>query len=373
MWMILAGLLSPAAMGQSSVEGLEQALAGVQEQFPEEIASDALYRAALGGVVDHLGKQLGVSDNRVLSPEEYTQIEAWMDGERHGIGAEFSIVPGRGMALSTVFSQSPAALAGLKAGDLLISIDNHPFIGLPAPVIQARVQRQKTPSLVFDVRRDNGTVSRVEVERGSYQIPSVSARRDQDALVIRILFFGSGAASQVQAALQDWSGAAIVLDLRDNPGGSLDEMVAIADLFLDPEAVIVQTAHGGETGYTMHGTEPALWTGGVMILVNRGTSEVAEALAAALQDHGRARVVGTRSAGQGIRSSFYPAGRGLMLKIADTRMTSPSGRSWHSQGLTPDIFVQSQQLTLPALGRSAPPDIQRDAAVRLISTQESDR
>jgi carboxyl-terminal processing protease len=222
------------------------------------------------------------------------------------------------------------------------------------------------------VRRNNGTVSRVEVERGTYQIPSVSARRDQDALVIRILFFGSGAASQVQAALQDWSGPAIVLDLRDNPGGSLDEMVAVADLFLDPEAVIVQTAHGGETGYTMHGTEPALWTGGVMILVNRGTSEVAEALAAALQDHGRARVVGTRSAGQGIRSSFYPAGRGLMLKIADTRMTSPSGRSWHSQGLTPDIFVQSQQLTLPALGRSAPPDIQRDAAVRLISTQESD-
>jgi carboxyl-terminal processing protease len=372
MWMILAGLLGSMVHAQSSVEGLEAALAEIEGRFPETVSSDALYRAALVGVAAHLGEQLGATENKVMSAEEYAAAEAWLEGERFGIGTEFSIVPGRGMVLTAVFPDSPAAGVGLKAGDLLVSIDNHPFTGLPAPVIQARVQRQKTQDLVFDVRRLDGSIGRVAVSRGSYQIPTVISRRDRDALVLRIMFFGSGAAAEVGTALADWSGAAVVLDLRDNPGGSMDEMVATADLFLDPDAVVVETALGNEDSFTLIGTGPAQWSGSVMVLVNQGTADVAEAFVAALQDHGRARVVGTRSAGQGIRSSFYPAGRGLVLKIADTRMSSPSGRSWHGKGLAPDIYVQSHQLTLPALGRPAPPDIQRDTAIRLISTESAD-
>ena len=111
----------------------------------------------------------------------------------------------------------------------------------------------------------------------------------------------------------------------------------------------------------------------MMVLVNQGTSEAAEAFVAALQDHGRARVVGTRSAGRAIRDSYYPAGRDLVLKIADTFLKAPSGRSWHGNGIRPDVFVQSQQITLPALGRPSPPDLQRDAAIQLISVGEDDQ
>ena len=373
MWLILAGLFGSVAFAQSDVQGLEKTLQEVGSRFPQTITGDALYRAALVGVAEHLGAQLGVSENQVMTAAEHRDTAAWLDGRRYGIGTEFSVVAGRGMALTSVFPGGPADAAGLKVGDLLVSIDNHPFTGLPAPVIQARIQRQKTEHLVFDVRHEDGTVSRVPVSRGEFSVPTVSVRRDRDALVVRILFFGSGAAAEVKRALSQWSGAAVVLDLRDNPGGSLDEMVATADLFLDPDAVVVETSHGGEEHYTLYGTEPAAWTGSMIVLVNQGTSEAAEAFVAALQDHGRARVVGTRSAGRGIRDSYYPAGRDLVLKIADTFLKSPSGRSWHSNGIRPDVFVQSQQITLPALGRPSPPDLQRDAAIQLISVGEDDR
>jgi len=345
-------------------------MAQIQERFPETVSGDALYRAALVGVAAHLGERLGVTENKVMTTAEHAKTEAWLEGERFGIGAEFSIVAGRGVVLTTVFPDSPAASAGLKADDLLVSIDNHPFIGLPAPVIQARVDRHKAGKLIFDVLRKDGTIGRVTVIRSDYQMPAVIHRRVRDGLVLRIAFFGTGAAAEVEAAISEWSGAAVILDLRDNAGGSIDEMVATADLFLDPDTAVVETAHGGGGRYTLYGTEPAQWTGNVLILMNQGTSGVAEAFVAALQDHDRVhQVVGTRSAGLGIRSSYYPAGRGLVLKIADTRMTSPSGRSWHGKGLVPNVMVQSQQITLPALGRPAPPDLQRDAAIQFINAE----
>ncbi len=368
MLLMLTGLLASVASGQSSVEGLEDALEKIQERFPQTVSGDELYRAALIGVANHLGDKLGVRENRVLTDVEHKDREAWLEGQRFGFGVEFSTIPGRGMLLTKVFPESPASEAGLLKGDLVVSVNDHPFTGLPTQAILDRVHVERTASSVFDVRRVNGTIGRMKVTKGTYEHPTMWVRRDRDSLVIRVPYFGSGVASLIADALEGWQGAAVVLDLRDNSGGSIDEMVATADLFLDPDAVVVGTATGKDVGHYLLGLEAPKWTNDVAIMMNKGTAGVAEAFVAALQDHGRARVVGTRSAGRGLKTSFYPAGRGLVLEIADTQLSSPSGRSWHGKGLMPDVFVEAQQLSLPVRHAPEPPDLQKDAAIRLIST-----
>lgn len=369
MWSTITAIcaLSSGALAQEAIEGLDQAMAQVHAHFPDVVTTDALYNAALQGMVDHLGDVMGAKVNRVLSPTEYANIETWMAGHRSGFGAEFGIVPGRGMVLTDVFPDGPADHAGMQPGDLIISMDDHSFTGLSERIIHAQIQVSKGNLSVFDVRRADGTVDRVSVERGPYRVPLLRHRVLNGVLVARIPFFATGTAEALAETLHTAeSFSAVVLDLRDNGGGLLAESVASADQFLDPGAVIVRLNHEGqETRLT--GPSVASWTGSVVVLINRGTSGVAEALAASLRDHDRATIVGTRSAGQGIQTSHFPAGRGFVLEIADTHLSPPTGESWHSIGVIPDITVESQPLSMPVTHSPLIPDLQRDAALRLIS------
>ncbi len=370
---VLAALcaMAPHVRAQESLEGLDEALSNVQSHFPQAVTSDSLYSAALQGVVAHLGEVMGVPNNRVMSPNEFAGVEAWMAGHRSGIGAEFGIVAGRGMVLTDVFPEGPAEDAGLQAGDLIVSMDNHPFTGLSAGEIYSQVRSSSAQLSVFDIRRSDGTISRVDVQRGEYQLPALRHRVVGDALVARIPFFGTGTAEALAEALQSTEAySAVVLDLRDNGGGLLAEAVATADQFLDPGAVVVQLEHDGQQDPIL-GPSVSIWVGATVVLINHGTTGVAEGLAAALQDHRRATIVGTRSAGQGVQTSHYPAGRGFVLEIADTNLTSPSGQSWHGTGVVPDIVVEAQQLTIPVRTIPIPPDLQRDAALQLISNEQS--
>ena len=111
-----------------------------------------------------------------------------------------------------------------------------------------------------------------------------------------------------------------------------------------------------------------VWVQSVVVLVNQGTQGVAEAFAAALRDNGRCVLVGTRSAGRSVDSSVYPVGRGYVMKVADIHLASPSGVNWSQHGLDPNVVVESTGLSLPVRGVVSPPDLQRDTAIRLISS-----
>jgi carboxyl-terminal processing protease len=369
MWSTITAIcaLSSGALAQEAIEGLDQALAQVHAHFPEVVTTDALYHAALQGMVNHLGDVMGAQVNRVMSPAEYANIETWMAGHRSGFGAEFGIVAGRGMVLTDVFPNGPADHAGMQPGDLIISMDEHPFTGLSETRIHARIQASVGSLSVFDVRRADGTLHRVSIERGPYQVPLLRHRVLNDVLVVRIPFFATGTAEALAETLHTVeSFSAVVLDLRDNDGGLLAESVASADQFLDPGAIIIRLNHD-EQETQLTGPSVASWTGPVVVLINRGTSGVAEALAASLRDHHRATILGTRSAGQGIQTSHFPAGRGFVLEIADTHLGPPTGKSWHSVGVVPDITVEAQPLSIPDPSSPLIPDLQRDAALRLIS------
>jgi len=373
MWCLIFTLVWVPAGRAEDVDGLEAALSDIHARFPKEVASDTLYRAALEGVAKHLGTVMGIEGNRVLTESEQQEHASWLEGERTGIGAEFSILPGRGLLITEVFEGGPASTAGLKPGDLVVSMNDHPFTGQGAQRIHAHVRRCSGPSAVLDVRRTDGAIRRVDIQRGAYRVPPVRTPEEPLATpVARVPFFGKGTAVALENFLREQrNAAAVIIDLRDNEGGSLDEVVESADLFLDPGSIVVNRGKVREHMEPLSASKPAVWVRNVVILVNQGTEGVAEAFAAALRDNGRCVLVGTRSAGRAVETSLYPAGRGFVMQVADIHLASPSGRSWSQQGLKPNVLVESTGLSVP-VGIAGPiPDLQRDTAIRLISTTGS--
>ena len=373
MWCLFVALVvAPRARAQEQedISGLEEALSEIQDRFPAEVASDGIYRAALEGVAQHLGEVMGIDDNEVLTQREYAAHMAWMQGRRKGIGADFSILAGRGLLITEVFTDGPADRGGLAAGDLVVSMNDHPFIGLRRDAIHFLVRRVKSSETVFDVRRKDGSIRRVTVERGGYALPPIRGGESADQTpVARIPFFGKGTAAALKTFLERWEDAtAVVIDLRDNEGGTLEEVVSAADLFLDSGSIVVQKGRDRSEMEPITATAPPVWLRNVVVLMNQGTQGVAEAFAAALAENGRCVLVGTRSGGRAVDTSVYPAGRGFVLRVADTHLATPSGSSWSERGLAPNVVVESTGLSIPVGPVAIPPDLQRETAIRLIST-----
>jgi carboxyl-terminal processing protease len=370
MWCLIFTLVWVPAGQAEDVDGLEVALADIHARFPKAVDSDMLYRAALEGVAKHLGTVMGVTGNQVLTEAEQEEHASWLEGERTGIGAEFSILPGRGLLITEVFEGGPASDAGLVSGDLVVSMNEHPFTGQAAQRIHAQVRRCSGPSAVLDVRRSDGVIRRVDIQRGGYRVPPVRISEEtMPTPVARVPFFGKGTAEALERFLHEQTNAAaVIIDLRDNEGGSLDEVVESADLFLDPGSIVVNRGKEREHMEPVSASKPAVWLRDVVLLVNQGTEGVAEAFAAALRDNGRCVLVGTRSGGRAVETSLYPAGRGLVMQVADIHLASPSGRSWSQQGLKPNVLVESTGLSIPIGIGGTIPDLQRDTAIRLIST-----
>jgi carboxyl-terminal processing protease len=372
MWVFFVALVVvPRARAQEDVVGLEQALSEIQDRFPAEVASNSLYRAALDGVARHLGEVMGIDDNKVLTQVEYAAHMAWLQGHRKGIGADFSILSGRGLLITEVFSGGPADRGGLTAGDLVVSMNDHPFIGLRREAIHFLVRRAKRAETIFDVRRKDGSIRRVTVERGGYALPPIRSSESVDQTpVARIPFFGKGTAVALKSFLEQWDEAsAVVIDLRDNEGGTLEEVVSAADLFLDPGSIVVHKGRQRSDLEPITSDMPPVWVRNVVVLINQGTQGVAEAFAAALAENGRCVLVGTRSGGRAVDTSVYPAGRGFVLQVADTYLATPSGSSWSERGLAPNVVVESTGLIMPVGPVGSPPDLQRETAIRLISTE----
>ncbi len=367
---MIAMVAFPRNAAAEDLTGLEAALLEINDQFPATVGSASLYRAALEGVAHHLGEVMGTPGNRVLTAEEESAYARWLEGHRTGIGAEFSIVAGRGLLITEVFEDGPASASGVKVGDLVVSIDDHPFTGMSPAAIHSQVRRSTRANSTLDIRRKDGSIRRLSVTHGSYRVPSIrSSEEDSRTPVARIPFFGRGTAKALSLWLRNQQTSdAVVIDLRDNEGGSLDEVLRAADLFLDPGSIIVNRGRDRAVMEPLAASQDAQWRRNVVVLVNQGTKGVAEAFAAALRDNGRCVLVGTRTSGRAVDVSIYEAGRGFVLQVADTHLSAPSGTSWSGRGLTPNVIVESSDLAIPVGMGGNVPDLQRDTALRLIST-----
>ncbi len=394
---VLSGVLLSAACALVLIAGPAVALAGpdatykklrvlaqvltyVQQSYVDEVDGDALIYDAISGMLSHLDPF-----SVFMRPAEYEKLREDTAGEFGGLGVEVGM-DGAALRIEVVHKEGPGAHAGLKAGDRIVAVDGE-LMDEHALDASVRLMRGVPGTrVVLSIARSGWEGTRdIPLIRRQVKIPSVEGEDLGGGIgYVRIRAFQERTDQELAAALavmRERATAAgrtqplgLVMDLRDNPGGLLDEGVRVADRFLrDGIIVTTQGRNPRNTEREMarpDGTEPDY---PVVVLVNEGSASAAEIVAGAFQDHKRAKLVGTRTYGKGSVQTLFGLDDGGGLKLTIARYFTPSGRSIHGTGIDPDVVVPAaKDLPLGLVGADrAQKDPQVRAAMELLHAQKN--
>jgi carboxyl-terminal processing protease len=343
-----AEAIPPRASPYRRLGVLSQVMAHIENSYVDQIDEDRLIDGAIRGMVGTLDPH-----SSYLNAEEYALLESDTTGQFGGVGIE---IDSRGdyLTVITPIAGSPAARQGVRAGDEILQIDGRDARGLEVDDAVRRMRGAPGSHVrVVLQRRGQNEPLRLDLVREVVHVSSVESHMmDGNIGYLTIKSFQERASDEVTRALDELTHAAggrlqgLVLDLRNNPGGLLDESVFIADEFI-ADGVIVSTRgrdNGAQDEARAHsaGTRPDF---PIVVVVNEYTASAAEILAGALQDHRRATLVGMRTFGKGSVQTVVDLPDGGALKLTIARYFTPSGRSIQAQGIAPD--VQVEQVTLP--------------------------
>jgi len=365
---MFAWCVSGLALADDAAQ-VSRAIEVISETYGERADSEHLYRAALDGIARELDALTGREGHAVLTQDDRQGVETWLDGARHGIAAEFSIVSGQGIVITDVYSGGPAEAAGLKPGDLIVAMDNRPFTGLPAELILAVVADIRSQTLVLDVLRPEG-LRRLPITRGPWRLDTARLVHHEGVAVLRLPFFGPRSAAAVRSALTDLpDGAPLVIDLRTNEGGRITAMAQVAALFVEKDSpvAVIDEASGAQRVISADGANPLESVGSVVLLVDRDTGGTAEAFAAALRHHRGALLVGSTTAGHDGLPSWLELEDGLYLQVIADGLRGPDGHSWAPGGIVPDVLSQPVGRPMPVSPGELPADVQLDAACHVAA------
>ena len=317
----------------------------VKASYVDKVEDDVLVRGAIDGMLAALDPHSAYLDGADLQ-----RLETMIDGNYSGLGLSVVMEQGAVKVISP-FRGSPAEQAGIKAGDFITHLDGKLIYGgnLDDAVSQMRGPAGTAIQLtIFRPGRDEPL--EVPVTRGVITLEPVTHKLEAGKIgVISVNEFSANVGANVYAAwqaLKKESGGRInglVLDLRNNPGGSLDESVALSDLFLKTGRIVSQ--RGRARGETILYDAESVFRGDMadgvplIVLINAGSASASEIVAGALQDHRRALIMGERSFGKGSVQSLLPLGPDAALKLTTARYFTPSGRSVQEGGIKPDIAV----------------------------------
>ena len=351
----------------AGVEDVARTVEVLHETYGDRLGESDLFRAALEGIARELDHKVGRPGHAVVDAADKKQVEHWLDGHRHGIAAEFSIVPGQGIVITDVYSGGPAERAGLVVGDLVVALDDRPFTGLPSELILTIAGEIQSREAVLDVRRPEG-LRRIPISRGPWRLDTARAFDHHGVTVLKLPFFGPGSARAVAQALADRpEHQPLVIDLRTNEGGRLEAMVEVASLFVAKgrPVVMVDTGEGGSSAHTARAAVDLPTRDAMVVLVDRDTSGTAEAFAAAMRQEARAVIVGSATAGRDGLPRWVPVGNGLYIRVMADQLRDPAGGSWADRGIIPDILSQPVSRPMPVLPGQLPADVQLDVAAQV--------
>ncbi len=377
LWMTLAaglwaGGLGPraaAAAGPSSAGAtVDEALGVMRAQYGSALDEKGLRRGALEGLMIELDRQTGQRIHAVLSAPEARERQAYFEGMRRGVALEFVMVPGQGMVVTDVFPGGPADKAGVRLGDLIVGIDDRPLTGLGAPLIHQLLVRSTGNQVQLDIRRE-GKLRRVTLQRGTWHLSDVRVSERDGVQIIRVPYFGRGVTRALTEATRGLKDASdVILDLRSNEGGLLEEAVASAALFVEQGAEFGTQQRPGEPPQPLRVPEARKFAGRIIILANRATAGAAEAFTAAVRLNGqlRVRVVGTETAGFAALPGWRALDDDLVIQVADSVIRGPDGSSWAGKGIAPDVLSGPLELPLASKNGELPLDVQLETALRLL-------
>jgi carboxyl-terminal processing protease len=346
--LVVAVMTSEAPARRSPFEPLSlfaRALAFIELAYVEPVDQEEMVHGAIRGLAESLDPH-----SEYMDPEEYEIFKSDSEGRFAGIGVEVSTRDGW-LTILAVFEGGPAHEVGLLPGDRFLTIDGEEARDMRLYDAVRMIRGEPGSTVDVTIRRD-GTAEALErtLERAFIEIDPVETRiLDGRAVYVRIEAFQDGTARALRGALdravvelkKKGGIEGLLLDLRNNGGGLLDEAVWVSDEFLATGTIVSTRGRNGQEvaryGARRAGTRPK-WP--IVVLINENTASAAEIVAGALQDHERATLVGVRSFGKGSVQTIFDLPGGSALKLTISRYYTPSGRSIQALGITPDRVAE---------------------------------
>jgi carboxyl-terminal processing protease len=317
----------------------------VRADYVEEVTDQKLIESAINGMLTSLDPH-----SSYLSPKDFQDMQVQTKGEFGGLGIEVTMEEGLIRVVSPI-DDTPAARAGVLPGDIITHLDGEPVLGLTLAEAVDKMRGPANTEIKLTIRRANKEPFDLLVKRDVIRVDSVRARAIEDIAYVRVTSFTEQTDQSLKKSIERLrsemgSGMkGIILDLRNNPGGLLDQAIAISDAFLDKgEIVSTRGRHSDDVQRT--NARPGDIAEGLpmVILINGGSASASEIVAGALQDHRRGILLGTRSFGKGSVQTIIPLpGRGAM-RLTTARYYTPSGRSIQAKGIEPDITVEPARI-----------------------------
>jgi carboxyl-terminal processing protease len=322
-----------------------EVLERVRSDYVEKPEDAKLIEAAINGMLTALDPH-----SSYLNPKHFRDMQVQTRGEFGGLGIEVTMENGVVKVVSPI-DDTPASKAGLMSGDLITHLDKEQILGL---TLQEAVEKMRgpvnSPITLTIVRKGVDDPFDVKVTRDVIHINPVKYNAEGDDVgYIRVTTFNEQTTANLQKAIDDLKQQlgpklkGYVIDLRNNPGGLLDQAISVSDAFLDEGAIVLTRGRNLEETQRSN-ARPGDITDGqkLVVLINGGSASASEIVAGALQDHHRATIVGTRSFGKGSVQTIIPLGSNGALRLTTARYYTPSGRSIQAKGIEPEAVVEEE-------------------------------
>lgn len=318
----------------------------IRSSYIEEVDDKTLLEYAINGMLSSLDPH-----SAYLQADAFSDLQENTSGKFGGLGIEVGMEDGLILVITPI-DDTPAQKAGIRAGDLIVSLDGEAVMGLSLSQAVEKMRGEPGTDIVIEIRRKGEkallsfTLTRAEIKVASVRTEMLS----NNIGYIRITQFQENTGNDLAAAIEQWrqqdSLNGIILDLRNNPGGILDAAVEVVDAFISSGRIVYTEgrAHNAEISYSATSHTPA-GNLPVVVLINAGSASASEIVAGALQDHQRALIVGTPSFGKGSVQSVLPITETSAVKLTTALYFTPNGRSIQAQGINPDIRIEQSEVT----------------------------
>jgi carboxyl-terminal processing protease len=331
----------------------------VRNDYVEKPDDTMLIDSAINGMLAALDPH-----SAYLNPKSFRDMQVQTRGEFGGLGIEVTMENGVVKVVSPI-DDTPAAKAGVQTNDLITHLDGEQIVGL---TLEQAVEKMRgpvnTPITLTIVRKGRDDPFDLRIVRDVIRINAIKARMEGDVIYVKVSTFNEQTHSNLVKSVEGMKKTAgknfkgYLIDLRGNPGGLLDQAIAVSDDFLDKGAIVLTKGRGLEETQRANARPGDIADGKpVVVLINGGSASASEIVAGALQDHKRATVIGTRSFGKGSVQTIIPLGANGAIRLTTARYYTPSGRSIQARGIDPDIVVEQE----------LPPEMQARSSSRLPS------
>ncbi len=348
----------PADQTQIPFEGLKtlsEVYGRIKQDYVEPVKDEKLLEDAIRGMLTGLDPH-----SAYLDKEQYDELKVGTTGQFGGLGIEVGMENGFVKVISPI-DDTPAQKAGVKAGDLIIRLDDKPVKGMSLnDAVKIMRGEPGSPIVLTIVREGAEQPLKLKLVRDIIKVKSVKSRILEEGYgYVRLSSFQAKTGESMIEAIDDLKKGGklkgLVIDLRNNPGGVLNAAVTVSDAFLDEGLVVYTDGRVEDAKMKFNASSGDILDGSpIVVLINAGSASASEIVAGALQDHKRAIIMGEKTFGKGSVQTILPTSNGAAVKLTTARYYTPSGRSIQAEGISPDVQISRVKLEAAAQSEFGP-------------------